>query len=187
MPSEYSNLEQIRLEKVANLRAGGTEPYPTRAERTHTSAEAIRSFESAEGRGEAVSATLVGRLRSMRAMGKISFAHIEDGEGRVQVFLRADEVGVEGLELFNREFDLGDFIQASGEMFRTRTGEVTLRVSTFRMLAKAVTPLPAAKDEIVDGQVVRHAMLSDAEVRYRQRYADLAINPEVRLIFHRRA
>jgi lysyl-tRNA synthetase class 2 len=187
MPSEYSNLEQIRLEKVANLRDAGIEPYPTRAERSHTSAEAIRSFEAAEARGETLSATLVGRLRSMRPMGKISFAHIEDGEGRVQIFLRADEVGAESLDLFNREFDLGDFIQASGEMFRTRTGEVTLRVSAFRMLSKAVTPLPAAKDEIVDGQVVRHATLSVPEVRYRQRYADLAINPEVRQIFRTRA
>ena len=187
MPGEYSNLEQIRLEKVAKLRADGIEPYPTRAERTHTSAEAIRGFEQVEGRGETIYATLVGRLRSMRPMGKISFAHIEDGDGRVQIFLRADEVGAENLELFNRQFDLGDFIQATGEMFRTSTGEVTLRVNDFRLLVKAVTPLPAAKDEIVDGQVVRHATLSEPELRYRQRYADLAINPEVRQIFRARA
>ena len=67
----------------------------------------------------------------MRPMGKITFAHIEDGGGRVQLFLRANELGQEQLDLFNREFDLGDFVQASGEMFRTRTGEVTLRVSLF--------------------------------------------------------
>jgi len=187
MPGEYSNLEKIRLEKVTSLRAEGVEPYPTRAERTHTSAEAIRNFEEAEGRGETISATLVGRLRSMRPMGKISFAHIEDGDGRAQIFLRADEVGAVNMDLFNHQLDLGDFIQASGEMFRTRTGEVTLRVSAFRLLAKAITPLPAAKDEIVDGQVVRHATLSEPELRYRQRYADLAINPEVRQIFRARA
>ena len=68
--------------------------------------------------------TLAGRLRSMRPMGKITFAHIEDGDGRVQLFLRANELGQEALDLFTREFDLGDFIQASGEMFRTRTGEI---------------------------------------------------------------
>jgi lysyl-tRNA synthetase class 2 len=122
----------------------------------------------------------------MRPMGKITFAHIEDGFGRIQLFLRANELGPI-LELFNQEFDLGDFVQASGMVFRTRTGEVTLRVASLRMLAKAITPLPAAKDEVVDGEVVRHATLSEPEVRYRQRYADLAINPEVRQIFRTRA
>ena len=148
MSEELSNLEQNRLEKVQRLRSQGIEPYPTRAERTHTSQQAIQAFEAAEtaGAGSAIKAVLVGRLRSMRTMGKITFAHIEDGAGRVQLFLRANDVGAEQLELFNREFDLGDFIQADGEMFRTRTGEVTLRVEAFHMLAKAITPLPAAKD-----------------------------------------
>ena len=188
MSEELSNLEQNRLEKVQRLRSQGIEPYPTRAERTHTSQQAIQAFEAAEtaGAGTAVKAVLVGRLRSMRTMGKITFAHIEDGAGRVQLFLRANDVGAEQLELFNREFDLGDFIQADGEMFRTRTGEVTLRVEAFHMLAKAITPLPAAKDEVVDGQTVRHATLEDPEVRFRQRYADLAVNPDVRRIFQAR-
>ncbi len=87
----------------------------------------------------------------------------------------------------HENFDLGDFIEASGTLFRTRTGEISLQVKSFRMLAKEVTPLPAAKDEIVDGQVVRHATLSDPETRYRQRYADLAVNPGVREVFRRRA
>jgi len=189
MSAELSNLERIRLEKVKTLRQQGIEPYPTRANRTHTSREICRLFEQAEASGDEVhlTATLAGRLRSMRPMGKITFAHIEDGDGRIQLFLRANELGQQAIDFFNREFDLGDFIQASGEMFRTRTGEITLRVHEFRMLAKAITPLPAAKDEIVDGQVVRHATLSDPETRYRQRYADLAINPEVRQIFRTRA
>ena len=188
MPTEYSELEKIRLEKAARLREQGHEPYPTRAERTHTSREAIQAFEAAEaaGAGDSVRATLVGRLRAMRPMGKITFAHIEDGDGRAQLFFRANDVGEEQLELFNREFDLGDFVQASGEMFRTRSGEATLRVESFRMLSKAITPLPAAKDEVVDGEVVRHATLGDPETRFRQRYADLAINPEVRQIFRTR-
>ena len=189
MSNEYSNLELIRLEKLDRLRERGVEPYPTRAERTHTSQQAIRLFEQAEAANgaEPVTVIMAGRLRSMRPMGKITFAHIEDGDGRVQLFLRADDVGQEALELFNHELDLGDFIQASGEMFRTRAGEVSLRVGSFRLLAKAITPLPAAKDEVVDGQVVRHATLADPESRYRQRYADLAVNPEVRRIFRTRA
>jgi len=189
MPTEYTKLEKIRLEKIDRLRARAIEPYPTRAQRTHTSLEAIRAFEAVEGveGAEPVRATLAGRLRAMRPMGKITFAHLEDGDGRVQLFFRANDLGKEGLALFNKEFDLGDFIQASGELFRTRSGEVTLRVAEFRMLAKAVTPLPAAKDEVIEDKVVRHATFKDPETRYRQRYADLAVNPEVRQIFRTRA
>jgi lysyl-tRNA synthetase class 2 len=189
MTYEYSNLEKIRLEKIERLRAENIEPYPTRANPTHTSKQAIRAFEAAESTdpAETVQATLAGRLRSVRVMGKITFAHIEDGEGRVQLFFRQNELGPENLAFFTQEFDLGDFIEASGEMFRTRTGEVTLRVSGFRMLSKAITPLPAAKDEVVDGQVVHHAGLTEPELRYRQRYADLAVNHDVRTIFQTRA
>jgi lysyl-tRNA synthetase class 2 len=188
MPPQLTSLEKIRLEKLERLRDQGIDPYPTRAQRTHTNLEAIRAYERAEAENqtEAVAATLVGRLRSVRPMGKITFAHIEDGHGKVQLFLRANELGTEMLDLFNREFDLGDFVQAQGEMFRTRTGEITLRVQQLRLLAKAITPLPAAKDEIVDGDVVRHQTFTDPETRYRQRYADLAINPEVRRIFRTR-
>jgi lysyl-tRNA synthetase class 2 len=189
---EYSKHEKIRLEKLQSLQEQGIEPYPNRAFRTHTTEQAVRSFEAAEAQGEGaaglpVEVTLVGRLRSMRPMGKITFAHVEDGHGQVQLFLRANDIGKERVDLFNRLFDLGDFVQATGEMFRTRTGEVTLRLASFQMLAKAVTPLPAAKDEVVDGKVVRHAFISDPETRYRQRYADLAINPEIREIFRTRA
>ena len=189
MPSEHSSLEDIRLEKVHRLRQMGIEPYPARAERTHTTLQAIRAFEAAEAGGgdSTLRAIVVGRVRSMRPMGKITFAHVEDGEGRLQLFLRVDEVGQEQLDMFNREYDLGDFVQAGGEMFRTHTGEATLRVDEFRMLAKSVTPLPAAKDEMVEGEVVRHATLSEPEVRYRQRYADLAVNPQVRDVFRARA
>ncbi|MBM3143703.1 MAG: lysine--tRNA ligase [Chloroflexi bacterium] len=189
MAADYTNLEQIRLEKIEELRAEGIEPYPHRVERTHTSVEAIQAFEAVEGDEQAavVQATLAGRLRSMRPMGKIIFAHIEDGDGRIQLFFRANDIGEERISLFNRAFDLGDYIQASGKMFRTRAGEASLWVESFRMLAKAVTPLPAAKDEVVDGEVIQHATLADPETRYRQRYADLAVNAEVRKIFRKRA
>jgi lysyl-tRNA synthetase class 2 len=189
MESELSNLEQTRVDKIKRMREEGIEPYPTRAERTHTSVEAIRLFEEAEKRqsAEAVEVTLAGRIRSMRPMGKVTFAHIEDGNGRIQLFFRSNELGEEAMTRLVKDFDLGDFIQAHGVMFRTRTGEVTAHVDRFCMLAKAIAPLPAAKDEMVDGQVVRHATLSDPETRYRQRYADLAVNPEVRKIFLTRA
>ena len=186
---EYTNLEKNRLEKIERLRAQGIEPYPTRAARTHTSLQVIKAFETSEAAGHphGVQCTLAGRLRSIRPMGKIIFAHIEDMDGRIQLFLRQNDLGQEKMDLFNKEYDLGDFIQASGEMFRTKTGEVTLRVQSLGMLAKAITPLPAAKDEVVDGQVVRHALLAEPEVRYRQRDADLAVTAEVRELFIKRA
>jgi len=186
--TEYNSLEKIRLQKLEELRAEGVEPYPTRARRTHLSTEAIAEFESAEKEGREVRVTLGGRIRATRPMGKVSFAHIEDGAGRIQLFFRLNEVGKERLEFFNRMFDIGDFIQAEGVMFRTKTGEVTLHVHDFALLAKSVSPLPAAKDETLeDGTVVRHAALEDPELRARQRYADLAINPDVRETFRRRA
>jgi len=189
MTEKYTKLEQNRLEKLERMRAQGIEPYPTRAKRTHTSQEAISAFEETENSegAEPVSATLAGRIRSMRPMGKLTFAHIEDGEGRIQLFMRVNDLGEEQLDFFNREFDLGDFVQASGELFRTRRGEISLRVESFKILSKAVTPLPAAKDQVVDGEVVQHATLSEPELRYRQRYADLAVNPDVREIFRIRA
>ena len=192
--TEYNSLEKIRLEKIEELKKEGIEPYPTRAERTHTSAQARAAFEAAgKAAGEAgtpaeVKVTLAGRIRANRSMGKITFAHIEDGDGRIQLLFRVNELGQEGVDFFNKMFDLGDFIQASGVMLRTRTGEITLQVQAFKMLAKAVSPLPAAKDEISEtGETVRHAALEDAELRARQRYADLAVNPEVRDTFRKRA
>ncbi len=185
----YTKLEQIRLEKIERLREQGIDPYPTRSKRTHTSLQAVEAFEKAEEKGqeEPVEVILAGRLRAMRPMGKITFAHIEDGDGRIQLFLRKDDIGEDAIKLFNKYFDLGDFIQASGTLFRTRTGEITLRVREFALLAKAITPLPAAKEEVVDGKVIRHTGLDDPETRYRQRYADLAVNPDIRDVFRKRA
>jgi lysyl-tRNA synthetase class 2 len=186
--AEYSSLEKIRLQKIEELRASGIDPYPTRAERTHTSAQAIAAFEAAEASGQEVKATLAGRIRASRAMGKVSFAHIEDVSGKVQLFFRSNEVGKERVDLFNKMYDLGDFIQASGVMFRTKTGEITLHVHDFKLLSKSVTPLPADKDVTQeDGTVIRYAALEDAELRARQRYADLAVNPAVRDNFRKRA
>ena len=186
--TEYNSLEKIRLQKLEELRAEGIEAYPTRAQRTHLSTEAIVEFEAAEKEGRELKVTLAGRIRALRPMGKISFAHIEDGAGKIQLFFRLNEVGKENLDFFNRMFDIGDFIQAKGVMFRTKTGEATLHVHDFRLLAKSISPLPAAKDETLeDGTVVRHAALEDSELRARQRYADLAVNSDVRETFRKRA
>ena len=187
--AQYTTLEKIRLEKIKALQEAGINPYPHRSERTHTNLEAIQAFEKLGDNAdtEPILATLVGRVRSMRPMGKVTFAHIEDGTSRIQLFFRANDIGVDQVKFFDTKFDLGDFIQASGKIFRTRTGEISLWVNSYQMLAKAVTPLPAAKDEIVDGETVQHVTLSDPETRYRQRYADLAVNPNVREIFRTRS
>ena len=189
LEDSFSELENNRLDKLHQLQQAGIEPYPTRAEQTHTSREAINAFEKAEAAGDVtpITATLAGRLRALRPMGKIAFAHIDDRDGRVQLFFRVNDLGEEKMAELDQYFDLGDFIQASGVMFRTRRGEVTLEVHDFKMLAKALRPLPAAKDENVDGEVVRHAVLSDPETRFRQRYVDLAVNPDVQKIFKVRA
>ena len=186
--AEYNALEKVRIEKLEELRAEGVEAFPTRAKRTHMSTEAISEFEVKEKDEVEVKVTLAGRLRASRSMGKVTFAHIEDGAGKIQLFIRANEVGKDRVDFFNKMLDLGDFIQAEGVMFRTKTGEVTLHVHDFSLLAKSVSPLPAAKDETMeDGTVVRHAALEHPELRARQRYADLAVNPDVRNVFRKRA
>jgi len=185
----FSELEKTRLEKLHKIQALKQNPYPLRAEQTHTSREAIEAYENAEAEGDEtpIQVTLAGRIRALRPMGKVAFVHIDDREGRVQLFFRINDLGEEKMAELDEFFDLGDFIQASGYMFRTRRGEVTLYVEDFKMLAKALRPLPAAKDEVVDGEIIRHALLSDPETRYRQRYVDLAVNPEVQEIFKIRA
>jgi len=186
--AEYNSIEKIRLQKVEELRAEGVEPYPTRATRTHTNVQAMAEFEAAESESREVKATLAGRLRSMRPKGKLAFAHIEDGSGKIQLFFRVNEVGEDRLAFFNKMFDLGDFIEATGVMMRTKAGEVSLHVHDFKLLAKSITPLPADKDVTQeDGTVVRYASLDDPELRARQRYADLAANPDVRETFRKRA
>jgi len=189
LEESFSELEQARLEKLHQMQEEGIDPFPTQAKQTHTSQEAIDAFVSNEEKADTspLQVTLAGRLRAFRPMGKIAFGHMEDRDGRVQLFFRVNDLGEKRMRELEAYFDLGDFIQASGYMFRTRRGEVTLYVEDFKMLAKALRPLPAAKDEVVDGKVIRHAKLSDPETRYRQRYVDLAVNPDVQEIFKIRA
>ena len=188
---ELTDLERQRVEKLEQLRADGINPYPHRLKRTHTLAEALAALEeheaSSEDTDEGPQVAVAGRLRSMRVMGKVAFAHIEDGTGSIQLFLRVQDLGKESYASFKQCYDLGDFVGAEGPVMRTRTGESSVRVKQLRMLSKAVSPLPTIKEKEVDGEIVRFSAFSDVEERYRQRYADLASNPEVREVFRTRA
>jgi lysyl-tRNA synthetase class 2 len=126
---------------------------------------------------------LAGRLVLLRPMGKTTFGHLEDGSGRIQLYFKVDEVGAAPYEVV-KLLDLGDIIGVEGPLFRTKTGEVTLRVVRFTLLAKSLRPLPLGKE---DAEGVRHGELADPELRARQRYADLAVRPEVREVFRLRA
>lgn len=179
-------LQKAREQKLDRLRKVGWEPFPARVERTHTTQQAIRAFRQAN-KDEKVTAVVVGRLLPMRDMGRSIFAHVEDGAGRLQLYFREDDLGEDQLDLLSESFDWGDFIQAEGEMFSTKTDEPTLRVHDFSMVAKSLYPLPAAKEEDVDGERVVYSAFDNPEARYRERYADLAVNPPVRRIFHTRA
>jgi len=186
---ELNDLEQQRVEKLETLQNAGVTPYPRKSHRTHTNLEAQSALEEAENEASRPpTVTVVGRLVSIRVMGKISFAHIEDATGKIQLFLRHNVMDKERYDLFKQTFDLGDFVEATGSLMRTRTGEISVEVTELKMLAKAITPLPIPKEyEDEEGEVTRYSAFSDVEERYRQRYADLATNPEVRKIFHTRS
>ena len=175
-----SELQEIRRQKAEQLRAAGVDPYPPRAERSHTAAEALARFAAIEpelaGGEDAEAITLAGRVVSRRHQGKTVFAHLRDGTGELQLYLRRDDLGDELFEACLKLYDLGDFVQATGHLFRTRMGEVSLRVRAFAMLAKALNAPPE-----------KWHGLTDTELRYRQRYADLLANAEVRRVFQVRS
>ncbi len=179
---ELSELQRIRRAKAEALEERGIAPYPTRAQRTHTTAEALALFERAE-KDESLedgytsdTVTLTGRLVSYRHMGKTVFAHIRDGHGELQLYIRKDVIGEETYNDVLKLLDVGDFVQASGDLFRTRMGEVSLRTSSVTMLAKALNAPPE-----------KWHGLQDIDLRYRQRYADLIANEETRKVFETRS
>src|SRR4030042_6992665 len=172
MSDRLEKITQQRLDKLQRLRARGINPYPNSYHRTHTIGEAIALFEQAK----AISTLrLTGRIVAHRNMGKVTFVDLQDGSGKIQAYFRSNEVGEEKYELV-RDFDIGDFIGASGELFKTKSGETTLRVSDFAMLAKSLQPLPEKWHGLVD-----------VEKRYRQRYLDLLSNQETKPVFIRRS
>lgn len=183
-------IEQERLHKIEILRERGIDAYPARVARTHTAAEAIAAFEAAENQeGAAVPVTVCGRIRRVNLKGKIAFMHIEDESGRVQLFLRINDLGEETFALIGEKLvDTDDFVQAAGEMMRTKTGEISVNAKSFVLLSKSLSPLPVIKQvEKEDGSIVEYGEFNDIEARYRQRYADLAVNKSVREMFVRRS
>jgi lysyl-tRNA synthetase class 2 len=173
-------VQKARREKLDALVAGGVTPYAYRYQRTHVAAEAVGALP--DGADEGPTVRVAGRLVAWRGHGKTAFAHLADATGRIQLYFRRDELGDEVFAQLAL-FDIGDVIGASGPLMRTRTGEVTVRVAEVEMLAKSLRPLPYGKEEVIDGVTVRHSGFSDPEQRYRQRYADLAVHPEVRSLF----
>ena len=183
MSDELNFLMKARRDKLDRLRAAGVEPFAYAYERTHTAREAVALLGEAD---EGPSVQVAGRLVSWRGAGKTAFAHVADMDGRVQLYFRKDEVGDVLFAQLN-EYDLGDWIGARGTMMRTKTGEATVRVQSVELLSKALRPLPLGKEQIVDGQLVRYSAFADTEQRARQRYADLAVHPEVRALFRARS
>ncbi len=191
-----NKLEQERLEKIQRLEAAGVQPYPPRIERTHTAAQALAAQELYEAEHPDVPdappppvVTVCGRIRRVNLKGKVSFMHIEDGTGRIQLFLRINDVGEAVYDqITGKLIDTDDFVQATGSMMRTKAGEISVRVTEFRLIAKSLSPLPVVKQQVQDdGTVVEYGEFSDVETRYRQRYADLAVNRSVRDVFIKRA
>jgi lysyl-tRNA synthetase class 2 len=184
---DIDHVRRARREKLEALIARGVCPFGYGYERTHDAADAVAQLAGVSG-GDAEGPTVrvAGRVVAWRAHGKTAFAHVADASGRIQVYFRRDELGDERFAVLEL-LDIGDMIGVAGPLFRTRTGEITVRAESFDLLAKSLRPLPLGKEEVVDGRVVRHSGFSDPEQRYRQRYADLAVHPEVRELFVGRA
>ncbi|NNK49701.1 MAG: lysine--tRNA ligase [Gemmatimonadetes bacterium] len=170
-----------KLEKLTEL---GVPAYSYSFDPTDDLTSALGRYEDDS---EGIRVRVAGRLESLRDMGKSAFAHLGDRSGRLQVYFRQDDLSELDREI-RKLLDLGDWIGVEGELFRTRTGEVTIRVESLELLAKSMRPLPLGKTEVTDdGESVVHSGFADVESRYRQRYADLAVNPEVRAVFMTRA
>jgi lysyl-tRNA synthetase class 2 len=198
---ERSFVEAARREKRAALEAQGVPAFAYRFERTHTAAEARAAYDDAMG-DDGPAVAVAGRIVALRSQGKTTFLHLEDGSGRIQVYLRRDQLG-DGYALLER-LDLDDHVGVRGRVFRTRAGEITVRAenpprpeggsggeanpaSALALLAKSLRPLPRGKTRTGEEGSTTFGGLQDPEVRYRQRYADLAVHPEVRQVFRLRS
>lgn len=171
---DLNELQQTRLSKLERLRSAGIEPFPPRVVRTHTTGQILDNFDTFAESQQVIS--LAGRIMLRRPMGGSAFAQIADESGRVQIFLSKKDLGADDFKLFIDTTDLGDIIGVTGYAFRTKTGEPSVFVQRWTMLAKALTPLPE-----------KYAGLTDVETRLRQRYVDLVVNEDVRETFRLRA
>jgi lysyl-tRNA synthetase, class II len=165
-------LRRVRMEKLAQLRELGENPYPYSFDRSQTAREVIDGFAELEEKG---TVRVAGRIMSLREMGKAAFAHLQDATGRIQIYLKQDIVGADRYAIL-KLLDLGDLVGVEGVVFRTRTGEISVRAERFSVLCKSILPLPIIKEK--DGE--RFDDITDKELRYRQRHTDLILNPAAR-------
>ncbi len=187
MSEEINFVMKARREKLDALVIAGTAPFAYSYDRSHGCGDVAVLMPATEADAEAAvgesphgpMVKVAGRIVAWRGHGKTTFAHLADDTGRIQLYFRKDQMSAAHAAML-AHFDLGDVIGVHGPLFRTRTGEVTLRVDDVMMLAKSLRPLPFGKEEVVDGRSVRHSGFADGEQRSRQRYADLAVHPEVR-------
>jgi lysyl-tRNA synthetase, class II len=181
---ERSYIEAARRDKRSAIEAMGITPFAYRYERSHTAEEARQSYRGVtEHSGPNVA--IAGRIVSWRPKGKVVFGDIEDPSGRIQVYFRRDDLG-DGFELV-KLLDLDDHVGIRGSVFRTKAGEITVHASQVTLLAKALRPLPRGKTRQTEQGEITYGALQDTELRYRQRYADLAVNHNVREVFYLRA
>ncbi len=195
MTEDLSQVLRIRREKLERLLEQGIAPFAYRYARTHETRQARELFRKEEeaGRldekGDGSEVRIGGRLRSFRSHGKSAFGDVEDASGSLQVYFRKDVLGEEAFQTVKELLDLGDWVGVEGPLFRTRTEEITVRAEALELLAKSLRPLPLGKTEKDEetGEEVTHSGFADVEARYRQRYADLAVNPSVREVFRTRS
>jgi len=172
MSEELAEFLQHRRDKLKKLKEKKVNPYPYKFDRTHSTEDILNNFESLEKEEKEV--TTAGRIVSLRKHGKSLFFHIQDGYDKIQVYVKADEVGNDKFELFEY-FDIGDHVGVEGKVFVTKTGEKSIRARDFTILSKSLQPLPE-----------KWHGLQDKELRYRQRYLDLIVNPKVKETFVKR-
>lgn len=170
---ELSEVHRLRREKLAELQRNGQDPYQvTKYEVSAHSRQVIENFEQMEGQEVA----LAGRLMSKRVMGKASFCHMQDEQGQIQIYVRRDEVGDESYAFFKKMIDVGDIVGVRGTVFKTQKGEISIHVEKIQLLSKSLKMLPE-----------KYHGLKDVELRYRQRYLDLIVNPQVKDTFVKRS
>ncbi|MCB0316870.1 MAG: lysine--tRNA ligase [Calditrichaeota bacterium] len=179
---EGSGLIEQRRQKLEKLRANGINPYPYEFEQTHHSQEIRSQYPANEGQP----VRIAGRLMANRLMGKAAFCDVQDMDGRIQVFINQKALGEAAFELY-KLLDIGDIIGVAGKVFQTRSGEISVLAESLEVLCKSLRPLPIAKEKEEDGKKVVYDAFSDKELRYRQRYVDLVVNPQVREVFVRRS
>jgi len=179
---DLNELLRLRRAKLDKLKAMNIEPYPYAFERTHFTQQIIHDFDSLNEK----SVSVVGRIMSVRLMGKAAFFHVQDQAGKIQAYLRQDQVGDIVFELF-KILDIGDWVGLKGQVFKTRTGEISVLAAELNILSKSLHPLPIVKEKEEDGEKIVYDSFADKEMRYRQRYIDLEVNPEIKKVFIQRS